>query len=62
MFHAVGLNVMDPRENKSDVLEASRRALRDMIAKVVAGERPARQTWCGISHGPRNYGVTYNFP
>jgi len=44
MFHAVGLNVMDPRENKSDVLEASRRrrALRDMIAKVVVEERPAR--------------------
>jgi hypothetical protein len=40
MFHAVGLNVMDPMENKSDVLEASRRALRDIIAEVV--ERPAK--------------------
>jgi len=38
MFQAVGLNIMDPRENKSDVLEASRRALRD---KVVVEERPA---------------------
>jgi hypothetical protein len=56
MFHAVGLNVMDPRENKSDVLEASRRALRDMIAKVVVEERPAK-TWRGISHGPRIHGV-----
>ena len=43
MFHAVGLNVMDPREHKSDVLEASRTAFRDMIAKVVVEERPARR-------------------
>ena len=39
MFHAVGLNVMDARESKEDILEASRRALRDMIAKVVVEER-----------------------
>jgi len=32
MFHAVGLNVMDPSERKRDVLDASTRALRDMIA------------------------------
>ena len=32
IFHAVGLNVMDPSERKRDVLEASRRAVRDMIA------------------------------
>ena len=32
MFHAVGLNVIDPRERKRDVLDASTRALRDMIA------------------------------
>jgi hypothetical protein len=36
MFHAVGLNVMDARESKRDILEASRRALRD-ISKDVAG-------------------------
>jgi hypothetical protein len=32
MFHAVGLNVIDPRERKREVLDASTRALRDMIA------------------------------
>ena len=32
MFHAVGLNVIDARERKRDVLDASTRALRDMIA------------------------------
>lgn len=32
MFHAVGLNVIDPRERKRDVLDVSTRALRDMIA------------------------------
>jgi|SRR6267142_2855756 len=31
MFHAAGLNVMDAREMKRDVLDTSRRALRDMI-------------------------------
>jgi hypothetical protein len=57
MFHAVGLNVMDARESKRDIVEVSRRALRDMIAKVVVEERPAK-TWRGISHGPRIHGVT----
>lgn len=33
MFHAVGLNVIDPRERKSDVLDTSREALGTMIAK-----------------------------
>jgi len=33
IFHAVGLNVMDPSERKRDVLEASTRVVRDMIAK-----------------------------
>ena len=31
MFHAVGLNVMDARERKRDVLDASRRASRGMV-------------------------------
>jgi len=34
MFHAVGLNVIDPRERKSDALDTSRKALGDMLAKV----------------------------
>ena len=32
IFHTVGLNVMDPREIKRDVLDVSTRALRDMAA------------------------------
>jgi hypothetical protein len=32
IFHAVGLNVIDPRERKRDILDESMRALRDMIA------------------------------
>jgi hypothetical protein len=32
IFHAVGLNVMDTSERKRDVLEASTRVVRDMIA------------------------------
>ena len=32
MFHAVGLNVIDARERKRDVLDVSTRALKDMIA------------------------------
>jgi hypothetical protein len=32
MFHAVGLNVIDARERKRDVLDASTRAPKDMIA------------------------------
>ncbi|KAN0120684.1 hypothetical protein V8E52_003953 [Russula decolorans] len=32
IFHAEGLNVIDSRERKRDVLDASTRALRDMIA------------------------------
>jgi hypothetical protein len=32
IVHAVGLNVMNPSERKRDVLEASTRAVRDMIA------------------------------
>jgi hypothetical protein len=38
MFHAAGLNVMDAREMKRDVLDTSRRALRDMIYEVVVKE------------------------
>ena len=45
MFHAVGLNVMDARERKRDVLVVSTRARRDMItnkrtAHVVVENRP----------------------
>lgn len=44
MFHAVGLNVMDARERKSDDLDVSTRALKDMIdrqtAHVVVENRP----------------------
>ena len=43
MFHAVGLNVIDPMERKSDVLDTSRKALRDMFAEVVVEERPTRR-------------------
>jgi len=32
MFHAVGLNVIDARERKREVLDVSTRTLRDMIA------------------------------
>ena len=39
MFHAVGLNVIDANERKSDVLDTSRKALGDMIAKVVVESR-----------------------
>jgi hypothetical protein len=39
IFHAVGLKVMSPSERKRDVLEASRRAVRDMIAML--WQRPA---------------------
>ena len=39
MFHAVGLNVIDAKESKSDVLDTSRKALGDMIAKVVVKEK-----------------------
>ena len=42
MFHAVGLNVIDPKERKSDVLDTSRKALSDMIAEVVVEERPTK--------------------
>ena len=51
MFHAVGLNVMDARESKRDILEASRRALRDML------RRGQQYSVAGISHGPRIHGV-----
>jgi hypothetical protein len=44
MFHAVGLKVIDPRERKRDVLDASTRALvlRDMIA----------MSWLGTTETP----------
>lgn len=38
MFHAVGLNVIDPRERKREVLDVSTRALKDMIAIYVVVE------------------------
>jgi hypothetical protein len=44
MFHAVGLKVIDARERKRDVLEASTRALRDMIAVVVGDNRATTLT------------------
>jgi hypothetical protein len=34
IFHAVGLNAMDPSERKRDVLEVSTREVRDMIAML----------------------------
>ena len=40
MFHSVGLNVIAPRESKSDVLDRSRKALGDMPAKVAVEGRP----------------------
>jgi len=43
MFHAVGLNVIDPRERKNDVLDTSRKALGDMIANVVVEGRDPRR-------------------
>jgi hypothetical protein len=38
MFHPAGVNVIDAKERKRDVLDTSRKALRDMIAKVVDKE------------------------
>ena len=32
IFHAIGLNVMNPSESKREILEASTRAVRDTIA------------------------------
>ena len=43
MFHAVGLNVTDPRERNNDVLDTSRRALGDMIAEVMVEGRDPRR-------------------
>ena len=37
IFHAVGLNAIDPSEMKRDVLEVSTREVRDMIAMVEVG-------------------------
>jgi hypothetical protein len=39
MFHAAGLNVINAKARKRDVLDKSRKALRDMIAKVVVKEK-----------------------
>jgi hypothetical protein len=41
IFHAVGLNVMDPSERKRDVLEVSRRAVGDMPVTGMPWSRPA---------------------
>jgi hypothetical protein len=42
MFHAKGLNVIDAKERKSDVLDTSRKVLGDMIAKVVVKDRATK--------------------
>ena len=44
MFHAVGLNVIDAKERKRDILDTSRKALGDMIAKVVVEEKRREPT------------------
>ena len=48
MFHAVGLNVIDARERKSDVLDESMREVRDMIATSwLRTTEPSHTHWQG---------------
>jgi hypothetical protein len=48
IFHAVGLKVMDAKERYRDVLDTSRRALRDIVGGKtgrVVGQSHDSETW-----------------
>jgi len=58
MFHAVGLNVIDPRERKSDVLDTSRKALGDILKFKDMGDMRTREE--GNSHLLFEYATQLN--
>jgi hypothetical protein len=52
IFHIAGLKAMDPSERKRDVLDASTKALRDMMAKLLSTEP---LTYIPVMHGQNLY-------